>query len=426
MSNAYLPGVDPTVIRLGLERMEELLSRLGDPQNRLRFVHVAGTNGKGSVSACISSILKEAGYRVGLFTSPALEQFSERIQINGVPISGEDLGRLNGMIQAQAQQMDDPPTEFERATALALCWFAECECHIAVMEVGLGGREDATNVIPTPEVAVLVSMGLDHTRLLGNTLTDIAQVKAGILKPGGAAVSYGNEPEAENVFRSVSQALSVDYQGMDQSRISQVTTGLEGCHFWLAPYGEIHLPLIGAYQAGNALLAVTAVEAMSKRGWNIPAEAICHGLEQVRWPGRFELLRREPLFFLDGSHNPHGLNATVDSIQKVLGEKKPVILLGVMADKDVAQMLRLLLPVAERFVTVTPDNPRAMPAETLAARIRDLGGIAESAETIREGVREAVQLAGHQGAVCALGTLYFSGAVRQAVKQLEEETRLIQ
>jgi dihydrofolate synthase/folylpolyglutamate synthase len=371
------------------------------------------------VSACISSILKEAGYRVGLFTSPALEQFSERIQINGVPIPGEDLERLNGMIQAQAQQMNDPPTEFERATALALCWFAERGCDIAVMEVGLGGREDATNVIPTPEVAVLVSMGLDHTRLLGNTLTDIAQVKAGILKPGGAAVSYGNEPEAENVFCSVSEALSVDYQVMDQSRISQVITGLEGCHFQLAPYGEIHLPLIGTYQAGNALLAVTAVEAMSKRGWNVSAEAICHGLEQVRWPGRFELLCREPLFFLDGSHNPHGLNATVDSIQRVLGEKKPVVLLGVMADKDVTQMLRLLLPVAERFVTVTPDNPRAMPAETLAARIRDLGGIAESAETVREGVREAVRLAGLQGAVCALGTLYFSGAVRQAVKQLE-------
>jgi dihydrofolate synthase/folylpolyglutamate synthase len=206
---------------------------------------------------------------------------------------------------------------------------------------------------------------------------------------------------------------------MDQSRISQVTTGLEGCRFRLTPYGEIHLPLIGAYQAGNALLAVTAAEALNTRGWNISDQAIRRGLEQVRWPGRFELLRREPLFFLDGSHNPHGLSATVDSIRQVLGNTKPVILLGVMADKDVDGMLDLLLPVGREFVTVTPDNPRAMAGETLAALIKKRGGSAQSAQTVQEGVEQAVQLAGAQGAVCALGTLYFSGAVRQGVNQLE-------
>ena len=418
MSNAYVPGVNPTVIRLELTRIRELLERLNNPQNQLRCVHVAGTNGKGSVSACVSSILREAGFRTGLFTSPALEDFSERLQIDGQPISPEELEEISALVRPEAERMADKPTEFEIATALALCWFARRGCDIAVLEVGMGGGGDATNVIPAPEVSVFVAMGLDHTNLLGNTLTEIATVKAGILKPGTTAVSYGNEPEAEAVFAASCRRLQVPYQVMDTQRISGLTAGLEGCRFTLAPYGEIRLPLVGTYQPYNALLAVTAVEALRKKGWSIPDEAVVSGLEQVSWPGRFELLRREPLFFLDGSHNPHGLKATVDSIRQVLGGEKPVILMGVMGDKDVSRMLSLLLPVARRFVTVTPANPRAMAAEELARRIGQAGGQAESCDSIAGGVRRAVELAGEKGAVCALGTLYFSADVRHALAAL--------
>ena len=418
MSNAYVPGVNPTVIRLELTRIRELLERLNNPQNQLRCVHVAGTNGKGSVSACISSILREAGFRTGLFTSPALEDFSERLQIDGQPISPEELEEISALVRPEAEHMADKPTEFEIATALALCWFARRGCDIAVLEVGMGGGGDATNVIPAPEVSVFVAMGLDHTNLLGNTLTEIASVKAGILKPGTAAVSYGNEPQAEEVFSAFCRRLQVPYQVMDTRRISGLTAGLEGCRFTLAPYGEIHLPLVGTYQPYNALLAVTAVEALRKKGWRIPDKAVVSGLEQVSWPGRFELLRQEPLFFLDGSHNPHGLQATVDSIRQVLGGEKPVILMGVMGDKDVGRMLSLLLPVAKRFVTVTPANPRAMAAEELARRIEQAGGQAEACDSIARGVSQAVELAGEKGAVCALGTLYFSADVRHTLEAL--------
>ncbi len=418
MSNTYLPGVDATVIRLELSRVRELLERLGNPQERLRYVHVAGTNGKGSVSACTASILKAAGYRTGLFTSPALENFCERLRIDGQPISQEELAEVSALVWPKAREMADSPTEFELSTALALCWFARKGCDIAVLEVGLGGAGDATNVIPAPEVCVFTAMGLDHTRLLGGTLAEIAVVKAGILKPGATAVSYGNEPEAEGVFSQACRRLGVPYETMNTHRIVGLSIGLDGCRFALEPYGAIRLPLLGAYQPNNALLAVTAVEALRKKGWRISRQAIVEGLETVTWPGRFELLRRDPLFFLDGSHNPHGLKATLESLRQVLVEKKPVILLGVMADKDVAQMLELLLPAAQRFVTVTPDNPRALGAEELARRIREDGGQAEACGTVAQGVRRAVLLAGEGGAVCALGTLYFSADVRHSVEEL--------
>jgi dihydrofolate synthase/folylpolyglutamate synthase len=418
MENTYLPGADPRVIRLELGRVEELLHRLGDPHLGLNYLHVAGTNGKGSVSALMSAMLTAAGYRVGLFTSPALSRFNERIQLCTQPIPDQELEPLLRQVNHLCDGMEDTPTEFERATALALCWFRQKGCDLVILEVGLGGGGDATNVIPAPEVSVLVSMGLDHTRILGPTLHDIAQAKAGILKPGTRAVSYGNEQEAEGVFSSRCQALGIPYVVMDRGRVSHLSCSLEGCSFQLAPYGRVSIPLVGSYQPYNALLAVTAMEALREQGWAVSDEAMVEGLKQVVWPGRFELLRREPLFFLDGSHNPQGLAATVDSIRLVLGDKKPVILMGVMADKDVPAMLRLLLPVAQEFVTVTPHNPRAMPGEELAQMIRRAGGKATASPTIPQGVETAVGIAGPQGAVCALGTLYFSGDVRDAVAVL--------
>lgn len=413
MPEAYLPGTDPRVIRLGLSRVNELLERLGRPQDRLRYVHVAGTNGKGSTSACIASILMQAGYCVGLFTSPALESFSERVQVNGVPIPADRMTELNWQVHAAVVDMEDVPTEFEQATALALLYFAREDCAFAVLEVGLGGGEDATNIIPPPEVAVLTAMGLDHTRLLGNTLAEIAAAKAGILKPGCWAVSYGNEPACNRVFADRCRELDIPLAQADFSRITGLETDLSGSRLMLQSYGEVYLPLLGNYQAKNALLAITAVEALRGRGWEIPAEAVRQGLEQVRWPGRLELLRREPLFLLDGSHNPQGLRATVESLRQLLKEK-PVILMGVMGDKAVEEMLTLLLPAAKRFVTVTAPNQRAMSAQELAQRIEKAGGIAEAASSIPEGVARAIALAGAEGAVCALGTLYFSAAVRQA------------
>ena len=416
MSNPYLSGVNPNLIRPGLSRCTELLNRLGRPQDRLRFIHIAGTNGKGSTAACLASILRCAGYRTGLFTSPALDDFSERVQIDGVPIPAESLSAYQTAVHAAADAMRDPPTEFERATALALLYYAEERCDIAVLEAGLGGTDDATNIIPAPEAAVLTAMGMDHTALLGDTQEKIAAAKAGILKPGSIAVSYGNSPVCNAVFASRCAALDIPLIEADFTRIQDLQTNLSGSRFRLQPYGDITLPLVGSYQAKNALLAVTAAEALQSRGRSIPTSAVVRGLAEVRWPGRLELLRCDPVFLLDGSHNPQGLQAALESLSSLL-PRKPVVLISVMRDKEINAMLRLLLPFAAEFVTVTARQVRALPAGELADRIRAAGGTVQACASIQEGVDTAVRRAGPDGAVCALGTLYFSSDVRRAVEK---------
>ncbi len=413
MHQTYLSGTDPTLIRPGLSRITALLQLLGNPQNTLHFVHVAGTNGKGSTSAFIASVLQHSGYRIGLFTSPALMHFSERVQIDGHPISPAALAQMELKVKTAATAMADPPTEFELSVALALLYFSRERCDLAVLEVGLGGAEDATNVIPPPEVAVFTAMGLDHTGILGNTLEEIASAKAGILKPGSSAVSFGNEPACNRIFANRCHTLRIPLTELDTTRLQNVQLGLNGTSFTLLPYGQQQIPLLGNYQLSNALLAVTAIEELKNRGWSIPDSAIANGLASVKWPGRMEILGQNPLFLLDGSHNPQGLQATLSSLAQ-LTPIPPVILMGVMADKDIPALLRLLLPVAKTFVTVTPSNPRALPADVLAERIRMEGGTAIPCQTIQEAVATALTLAKADGVICALGTLYFSADIRQA------------
>ena len=294
----------------GLHRMQALLRALGDPQRGMKFVHVAGTNGKGSTCAMLASILEAAGYRVGLNTSPYLEDFRERIQINGVMIPEEALGALVEEVRPAAEAMTDHPTEFELITAVALLYFRRRGCDIAVLEVGLGGALDASNVIDTPEVAVLTAMGLDHTAVLGPTLADIAAAKAGIIKPGGAVVSLGGCAEADAVFRRVCREQGATLREADLFRLGKSRISLEGTAFELAPYGPLRLTLIGRYQLRNAVLAVTAAETLRDKGWAVDGRAVREGLARARWPGRMELLRPgEPVFLLEGAHNPQGAEA---------------------------------------------------------------------------------------------------------------------
>lgn len=403
----------------GLERIRALLGQLGDPQRQLRFVHVAGTNGKGSVCACLASVLRAAGYRVGLCTSPFLEDFRERIQVDGELISPEDLGTLTEQVRPVAEAMPDHPTEFELITAVAMLYFRQCRCDIVVLEVGLGGTLDSTNVIDPPECAVITALGMDHVKELGPTLADIASAKAGIIKPGSPVVSYGGVPEADAVIARTAAERHAPLTVVDLSRLTIKDGDLDAVTFDFDGLNGIRLPLIGSYQPRNAATAITALRVLRSRGWNIPDSAIRAGLEQVRWPGRFELLRHSPVFLLDGSHNAHGMRATVQSLRDRFPGQKFVFLLSIMADKDVDEMLALLLPLAGQFVTVAAHTPRAMPAETLAEQIRARGGRAEPAPTIEAGVARAVALGG-TGPVCALGTLYFSGDVREAFAKLNQ------
>ena len=398
----------------GLGRTRALLAALGDPHKALRFVHVAGTNGKGSTAAMLDSCLRAAGYKTGLFTSPYINRFNERVQVDGVPIPDGDLVRLVERVQPAAAAMADTPTEFEFITALGMLWFAEQRCDIVVLEVGLGGALDSTNVIDPPECAVITALGLDHVKELGPTLADIAAAKAGIIKPGSPAVSYGGAPEADRVIAAAARACGAPLTVVDFTRLRLRGAGLDGQTFDFDGLDGLTLPLLAGYQPRNAAVAVTALRALRARGWDIPDEAIRRGLASVRWPGRFELLRRSPPFLLDGSHNAHGMRATADSLRSLFPGQKFVFLVSIMADKDADEMLRLLLPLAKAFVTVTAPSPRAIPAVDLAARIEALGGRAEPAASIPAAVERAAALAAG-GPAAALGTLYFSGEVRQAV-----------
>ena len=402
----------------GLGRMRALLRALGDPQRGRKFVHVAGTNGKGSTCACIASVLRAAGYRVGLNTSPYLMTFHERIQVNGALISDEELASLAEEIRPAAEAMTEHPTEFELITAIALLHFCRKDCDISVLEVGLGGALDASNVIDVPEAAVLTAMGMDHVALLGPAQADVAAAKAGIIKPGGDVVSYGECPEADGVFRRVCKERGAVLTEVDFSRLRPRSFGLDGSQFDFAPYGNLYLPLTGAYQLKNAATAITALGVRRKKGWRVSEEALRRGLAQVRWPGRFEVLRRDPVFLLDGAHNAHGMTAAAESLGALFPRRKIVFVLGLLADKDVSAMLDALAPLAKQVFTLRPDSPRAMEAEALTSLLAERGVPARACGTAEEGVRSAMEAAGRSGIVCALGSLYLSGDIRRAVETL--------
>lgn len=398
----------------GLGRVRELLRRLGEPQKKLKFVHVAGTNGKGSTSVMIASVLRAAGYKVGLNTSPFIMRFNERVRIDGQPISDEKLREWVERMAPIIDAMEDQPREFDIITALALAYFAEEECDIAVLEVGLGGELDATNVIDCPEVTVLTAMGMDHVAILGPTMEDVAKAKAGIIKERAEVVSFGGNAVADEVFAHTCARLNAKLTQLDRSRIENAVSTLDGNNFSLVPYGALHTPLAGAYQVENAALAVLACEKLAEKGWHIGEEEIRAGLASAQWPARFEVLSREPVFVLDGAHNAHGIRAVAESLAAIA--PKWVFLLGVMEDKDVGDMLSCLVPLAERFVTVRPDSPRAMEAGALAELLNSrFGAFAMAAENVESGVALAKGLAGEKGAVCALGSLYFAGEIRHVM-----------
>ena len=406
----------------GLSRERALLAKLGDPQDELKFVHIAGTNGKGSTAAMLASILTRAGYRTGLYTSPYLIRFNERMQVNGEQISDGEICALAELIRPLAESLPEHPSEFELITAMGFEYFRRQKCDIVVCEVGMGGDWDATNVIRNTECAVVTNIGLDHTRFLGATVEEIARTKAGIVKVGRPCVLYRQRPSVEAVFEEVCREKGAPLMKADFDSILPVSDGLDGQVFDWNEWKGLHLPLLGAHQLRNAATALTAVRVLRKRGWSIPGEAVREGLANVDWPGRFQLLCNRPLFIVDGGHNPQCLEALEAALDAYLPGRKLVFLNGCMADKDYGDMFRRLLPHASEFVTVTPDNPRSLPAEALSAYIREsLGAKATPCATVAEGVRAAIDRAGPDGAVCACGSLYMIGDIVAALDAWKRE-----
>ena len=310
----------------GLERGLELLRRIGSPHRGMKYVHVAGTNGKGSTAAMLASILRRAGYRTGLYTSPYIYRFNERIQVDGEQIPDETLCELTELIQPQADAMADHPSEFEIVTAIGFEYFKRQKCDIVVLEVGMGGEWDATNVIEDNEAAVIVNIGLDHTEYLGDTLEKIALTKSGVVKRGCPCVMYRQEPSVEAVFEEVCRKLDAPFILADFDSLRPTYAGLDGQRFDWGDMKDLYIPLLGEHQLKNACNVLTTVNVLRERGWRIPEAAVREGLATVTWPGRFQLMRRDPLFIVDGGHNPQCLEALENAIKAYLPGKKLVFL----------------------------------------------------------------------------------------------------
>ena len=407
---AYIHGLYWRGSKLGLARTMELCRLLGDPQKKLKFIHVAGTNGKGSTSAMLSRVLTSAGYRTGLFVSPYVDRFNERIQLDNTPIPDDELAALVSEIAPVVESMPEPATEFEIIAALGFLYYVRKKCDYVVLEVGLGGELDATNVIDTPLLAVITAIDYDHMHILGDTIEEIAKAKAGIIKDGGTVLFYGEHPDALPVIESACSAHGADLHVVDRSTLIEGEYDLHGQTFDYRGYKGLRLGLLGRYQMKNAATVIDAVELLREKGVAISDEALYRGLRETTWPARFELLREDPPFFVDGGHNPHGVRGTVDTFKRLFPGRKATVIMGMMRDKDVSQSVGLLLPIAERFYTVTPDNARSMPAEELAELIRSCGGDAEAFDT----VEEAVALAAQNGITLAVGSLYMAGEIHEA------------
>ena len=403
----------------GLGRTQTLLKLMGNPEKDLKFVHIAGTNGKGSTAAMTASILRKAGYRTGLYTSPYIYRFHERMQVDGQEISDRDLAEITAYVKPLAQSMEESPTEFELVCCIAFEYFKRQNCDIVVLEVGMGGALDSTNVIEVPEVAVITNIGLDHTDVLGKTVEEIARTKAGIFKEGGSAVVYRGTPGVEAVFEEICAERNVKLRKADFDGLSLVSRSLESQVFDCGEWKGLELPLLGDHQLHNAAVVLAVAETLIENGWKITEEHVREGIRDVRWPGRFDIMRRDPLFIIDGGHNPQCIEALVKNIEDYLADRKVIVLTGVLADKDYADMYKPVMPLVERFVCITPPNPRKLDSALLAQYLTEAGATATACESIDDGVRTAIELAGKDGVVLCFGSLYSIGSIRDALDRLD-------
>ncbi len=403
----YIHSVSNFFCKPGLERIGELCEGLGNPQNELKFIHVTGTNGKGSVCAMLDSILRAEGYKVGLFTSPYVREFNERMRVNGENIPNDTLAKITSKVKTVADKMTDSPTEFELICAIAFEYFKEEGCNIVVLEVGMGGRLDATNIIDSPLLSIITGISIDHTAFLGDTVEQIAAEKAGIIKPHSPALYGGDDPIAEAVIAEETAKMQTILYKTDYSALSVVDTTLDGSVFNYKDRRNLQISLLGAYQPKNASIALDGVDILKERGIKIGEDAIRRGLAEARWPARFEIITEDPTVIFDGAHNPQGVDAAVESIRSYFGDKRIVVLSGVLRDKDYRRIAESISEVACAVFTITPDNSRALSAEEYAAVYGALGIKATPCDSISDALSQGISAAKENDtALCCLGSLY--------------------
>lgn len=400
----YIHSINWTFCKPGLERISELCQKLGNPQDDLKFIHVAGTNGKGSFCAMTESILRQAGYKTGLFTSPYIKVFNERMQVSGKMIKETELAEITEYVKPFADEMTDKPTEFELITAIAFVYFKRHNCDIVILEAGMGGRLDSTNVITTPVLSVITGIALDHTQFLGNTVEEIAGEKAGIIKENVPVLYGGKDTSAEKVIRE--KAKNNSFYTVDHSLLKIREMTLKGTVFDFKNRKNLFISLLGKYQPENASNVLSAIDILKGLGFNICENSIVRGLSSTKWIGRFEILSENPLIIFDGAHNPQGISASVESVLSYFDEKV-YILTGVLKDKDYNFIAKELSKIAEKAFTITPENPRALSSKEYAEILEKEGVTSTPFETVKEAYEKAKEEAQKNNKpLIILGSLY--------------------
>ncbi len=411
--------------RPGLNRITELMSKLGNPEKTLNFVHVAGTNGKGSFCAMLDSVLRKAGYKTGLFTSPFIEFFEERIRFDGEMISKDELAETVSEVKDACLSMTDPPTEFEVLTAIGFVYFKKKNADIVILECGMGGRLDSTNIIPSPVLSVITGIALDHVAFLGDTVEKIAFEKAGIIKPSRPVLYGGRDKAARDVIKAVALERSSPYYEKDHSSLVCGKISLKGSTFSYKKYKNLSLSLIGTYQPENAANVVDATEILRGEGYKISDKNLRDGLLKTEWKGRFERLNDYPPVFFDGGHNEEGVTAAVRTVKECFGKKKINVISGVLKDKDYEKIASKISAVSNTVYTVTPDSPRALDAKAYAEVFKSKGKNAVPNESFDEAVSKAYSESLKSGTpILCVGSLYSYPDFKAALKRADNGGKL--
>ena len=417
---------------LGLDRMEELLRRLGNPQDDLKVIHVAGTNGKGSVSKYLEEGLSACGYKMGLYTSPYIETFNERIRYDGADISDEDLEYYGQKVVSAAEAMVadglDSPTELEVVTAIAFLYFADRQADITILEVGLGGIGDSTNVVKSPLASVITSISYDHMAQLGSSLAEIAVNKAGIIKTGCPVIANVPQRDAAKIIARKAYAMGsrlYDISGIraavsDETPFSQKVS----MELYEKSYSDVEISMVGRHQAENLKTALATLEVLRKSGAvKLDREALCEGLKRARQPGRFEVISEDPLVIIDGAHNEAGVQALQETMAQHFAGKKILLVAGILADKEIDSIVKFLTKITDHIIVTEPDNPRKLAAEKLAEHVADFGVAAEAVSDVEAAVHRAKELADGYDVILFAGSLYLIGDVRRLWRNERGEER---
>lgn len=401
-------------VKLGLQNIKNLMEKLGNPQDKLKIIHIAGTNGKGSCTSFVNSVLVSQGYKVGMFTSPSIYNFEERIRINNKNIPEDKLIELMNEVREIANTLEVFPADFELVTALAFLYFYRENCDFAIMEVGLGGRLDATNVINKPLITLITSISFDHQQFLGNTIKEIALEKAGIIKDGVPLVLYSQDTEIMDNIMGVAKSKDSEVIVNDLSKIKVLENKKSGQVIDYKDFKNLKINLLGSHQVKNATISIELLLELRKMGFDISNESIYNGFSTVTWPCRFELVSKSPDFILDGAHNIDGIEKFVSNMNFYYKNNKKIAIFGVLADKDYNEMLEKIVPCFDVFLTVRPDSERAMEAYELKEKIEALTEKkVYSFENYQEAIDKAFEISSKDDVISAFGSLYFVGEIRK-------------